>query len=218
MKYLSKLACGLALSALLLAGCDQLSGGSSVAVLDLAEVAKETGQDEVIRNKAQEERTKLVTSLQQLAASLDQQLSAEREKIGDKPKEEDSKRLQEMTLQARQQIESAQMQAQNEAGQIEARLVEEFRKKVDPLAEKIARAKGAKALLAADSYLFWHDPSIDITKEVIEAWRALPAEQPAADAAVTAPAAASAEAPAAAPEVATEAPPAAAPEQTEAAK
>jgi Skp family chaperone for outer membrane proteins len=210
MKFVPKLACGLALAALLLAGCDQLSGGSSVAVLDLAAVAKETGQDEVIRNKAQEERSKLVTSLQQLAASLDQQLSAEREKIGDKPKDEDSKRLQEMTLQARQQIDTAQNQAQNEASQIEAKLVEEFRAKVDPLAEKIAKAKGAKALLAADSYLFWHDPAIDITKEVIEAWRALPAEQPAADAAAAPAAAVTDAAPAAAP--------AAAPEPTEAAE
>lgn len=180
MKFVPKLACGLAASALLLAGCDQQSGGSAIAVLDLAAVAEATGQDKVIREKAEAARADLGTKLQQLAASMDQQLAAEREKIGVKPKAEDAQRLQDMTMQARQQINSAQMQAQNEASQIEGRLVEEFREKVDPLAEKIAREKGAKALLAADSYLFWHDPAIDITDQVVEAWRALPADKSAA--------------------------------------
>lgn len=217
MKFVPKLAFSLAASALLLAGCDQLSGGSSIAVLDLAAVAKETGQDEVIRQKAEEERTKLVTQLQQLAASLDEQLNAEREKIGDKPKAEDAQRLQDMTMQARQQINNAQMQAQNEAGQVEAKLVEEFRDKVDPLAEKIARERGVKALLASDSYLFWHDPSIDITNDVIAAWKALPAEKSA-----EAPAAGAAAEPAAAidapPAATTDEAPASTQEQTDAAQ
>jgi Skp family chaperone for outer membrane proteins len=215
MKFLPELACGLAASALLLAGCDQQQPVTSpIAVLDLAAVAEATGEDKAIREKAEAAREGLGTQLQELAASMDKQLAAEREKIGVKPKAEDAQRLQEMTMQARQQINNAQQQAQNEASQIEAQLVEEFRKKVDPLAEKIAREKGAKALLAVDSYLFWHDPAIDITDQVVEAWRALPAdkaEAAAAPAAATAPA----EAPAAAPAAAQ---PAAAPEQNKAAE
>lgn len=204
MKFVSKLACGFAASALLLAGCDQKPASSPIAVLDLTAVAEATGEDKAIREKAEAAREGLGTQLQELAASMDKQLVAERDKIGEKPKAEDVQRLQEMTMQARQQINNAQQQAQNEASKIEAQLVEEFRKKVDPLAEQIAREKGAKALLAADSYLFWHDPAIDITDQVVEAWRALPpekaeaAEAPAAEAA-EAPAAAAAEAPAAAP-------------------
>jgi Skp family chaperone for outer membrane proteins len=210
MKFLPELACGLAASALLLAGCDQQQPVTSpIAVLDLAAVAEATGEDKAIREKAEAAREGLGTQLQELAASMDKQLAAEREKIGVKPKAEDAQRLQEMTMQARQQINNAQQQAQNEASQIEAQLVEEFRKKVDPLAEKIAREKGAKALLAADSYLFWHDPAIDITDQVVEAWRALPADKAAA-APATGPAAAPAE-PAAAQ-------PAAAPEQNKAAE
>jgi Skp family chaperone for outer membrane proteins len=178
-------------------------------VLDLAAVAEATGEDKAIREKAEAAREGLGTQLQELAASMDKQLAAEREKIGVKPKAEDAQRLQEMTMQARQQINNAQQQAQNEASQIEAQLVEEFRKKVDPLAEKIAREKGAKALLAADSYLFWHDPAIDITDQVVEAWRALPADKAAA-----APAAG----PAAAPAEPATAQPAAVPEQNKAAE
>lgn len=193
MKFVRVLTSALAASLLLLAGCDQQPASSPIAVLDLAAVAEATGEDKAIREKAEAAREGLGTQLQELAASMDKQLAAEREKIGVKPKAEDAQRLQEMTMQARQQINNAQQQAQNQASQIEGQLVEEFRKKVDPLAEKIAREKGAKALLAADSYLFWHDPAIDITDEVVEAWRALPAEKAAA-----APAAA-AETPVAAP-------------------
>jgi len=222
MKFVSKLACGFAASALLLAGCDQQPASSPIAVLDLTAVAEATGEDKAIREKAEAAREGLGTQLQELAASMDKQLVAEREKIGVKPKAEDAQRLQEMTMQARQQINNAQQQAQNEASKIEAQLVEAFRKKVDPLAEKIAREKGAKVLLAADSYLFWHDPAIDITDQVVEAWRALPADKAEAASAPAAAAEAPAAVPVEAPAAATAEDPAAqsatAPEQSKAAE
>jgi len=222
MKFVSKLACGFAASALLLAGCDQQPASSPIAVLDLTAVAEATGEDKAIREKAEAAREGLGTQLQELAASMDKQLVAEREKIGVKPKAEDAQRLQEMTMQARQQINNAQQQAQNEASKIEAQLVEAFRKKVDPLAEKIAREKGAKVLLAADSYLFWHDPAIDITDQVVEAWRALPADKVEAASAPAAAAEAPAAVPVEAPAAATAEDPAAqsatAPEQSKAAE
>ncbi len=87
-----------------------------------------------------------------------------------------------MTLQARQQINNAQMQAQNQASQIESELVADFRAEISPLAQKIASQMGASAVLASDSYLFWFDPAVDITDEVIAAWRALPAEDPVEEA------------------------------------
>ena len=167
-------------SALVLVGCDQAStsggGGAGIVVMDLAAVAKATGQDEVIRQEADAARAELGAQLQALAASLDQQISAEREKIGISPSDADAQRLQEMTMQARQQINNAQMQAQNQASQVEGDLVAGFRDQLAPLAEKIAKEKGASAVLASDSYLFWFDPAADITDEVIAAWRAMPVE------------------------------------------
>jgi Skp family chaperone for outer membrane proteins len=167
----------------MIAGCDQIGvGGSGVAILDLSAVAKATGQDEAIRQQAEAARAELGAQLQQLATNLEAQLAEEREKVGVPPSEADVQRLQEMTAQARQQINDAQTLAQNQAGQFENTLVTEFRAKIDPLAEKIARQRGASAVLAADSYLFWFDPETDITDEVIAAWRALPADEAVADA------------------------------------
>ena len=116
MKSVFKLSLAIAATALFLAGCDQLpqAGGSSIAILDLAAVAKATGQDEVIRQQAEQARGELTAQLQQLAANLDAQLATEREKAGITPNEADAQRLQELTMQARQQISSAQQQAQNQ--------------------------------------------------------------------------------------------------------
>ena len=181
MKSVLKLSLAITATALFLTGCDQLpqAGGSSVAILDLAAVAKATGQDEVIRQQAEEARGELSAQLQQLAANLETQLAAEREKAGITPNEADAQRLQEMTMQARQQIGNAQQQAQNQAALIENGLVEEFRASLQPLVEDIAKRQGATAVLAADSYLFWFDSNVDITGDVIAAWRALPANAPA---------------------------------------
>jgi Skp family chaperone for outer membrane proteins len=166
----------------LVSGCDQLGGGAPAAILDLAAVAQATGQDEVIQMKADAARNELSQQLQQIAAELDQQIIAERESVGDNPTPEQEQQLQMIALQARQQLSDAQTQAQAQASQVEQNLVEEFRESVIPLAKEIATAMGAKVVLADDSYLVWYDDSLDITDEVIAAWRARPAEDEAIDA------------------------------------
>jgi Skp family chaperone for outer membrane proteins len=159
-------------AAFLLTGCDQLQGGSAIAVLDLAAVAKATGQDEVIRQQAEQARTDLSAQLQQVAANLEQQLATEREKAGIAPNEANAQRLQELTSQAQQQMNVAQQQAQQQAALIETNLVNEFRDNLDPIVRVIATQRGAKTVMAADAYMFWFDPEVDITDEVIAAWRA----------------------------------------------
>lgn len=177
-----KLCLVVAISAVAVFGCGQNpaggGGNSGLVVMDLSAVAKATGQDEVIRQDAEIARAELSAQLQQLATNLEQQLAAERERIGISPSEADAQRLQEMSMQARQQINNAQMQAQNQAPLMEQELIAAFRGKISPLAEDIAKSRGATAILASDTYLFWFDPAVDITDEVIAAWRAQPAEEP----------------------------------------
>lgn len=173
-------------SAFLLAGCDPaaLQGGPEVAVIDLAAVAKATGQEEEIRVKAEEARNELTAQLQQLAVNLEEQLQAERDKMGASPSEDDAQRLQAMSIQAQQQVNSAQAQAQNQAALVEQQLVNEYRAKVEPLAREIANELGASIVVTADANVVWFDPAVDITDEVIAAWRALPAEEPPVEPAV----------------------------------
>ncbi|MDP6435961.1 MAG: OmpH family outer membrane protein [Gammaproteobacteria bacterium] len=168
----------LLVSALLLAACDPaaLQGGPDVAVIDLAAVAKATGQEEEIRIQAEEARNELTKQLQQLAVSLEEQLKAERDKIGINPTEADAQRLQTLSIQAQQQINSAQAQAQAQASLLEQQLVNDYRDKVEPLAKDVASKLGASIVVTADANVVWFDPAVDITDEVIAAWRAAPAE------------------------------------------
>ncbi|HJP05035.1 MAG: OmpH family outer membrane protein [Gammaproteobacteria bacterium] len=169
----------LLVSALLLAACDPaaLQGGPDVAVLDLAAVAKATGQEDEIRIQAEEARNELTKQLQQLAASLEEQLKAERDKIGINPSETDAQRLQGLSIQAQQQINAAQAQAQAQASLLEQQLVNDYRDKVEPLAKDIASELGVSIVVTADANVVWFDPAVDITDEVIAAWRAAPAEE-----------------------------------------
>ena len=169
-------------SVFLLSGCDQMSGGKSdIAIMDLAVIAEATGQDEAIRAEAEATRNALAAQLQEFAQVLDQQLTEEAEKVGADPSPEDLQRLQQLNAQARTQMNDAQTQAQTQAAQIEQQLVAEFRDAISPLAEEIAKSRGASAVMAVDAYMFWFDPAIDITDEVIAAWRARPAEEVVAE-------------------------------------
>ena len=165
-------------SLLFLVACDPaaIQGGPDVAVIDLAAVAKATGQEEEIRIQAEEARNELTKQLQQLAASLEEQLKAERDKIGINPTEADTQRLQTLSIQAQQQINSAQAQAQAQASLLEQQLVNDYRDKVEPLAKDVASTLGASIVVTADANVVWFDPAVDITDEVIAAWRAAPAE------------------------------------------
>jgi Skp family chaperone for outer membrane proteins len=162
--------------AVLVAGCGH-EAKSGVAILDLTAVANATGQDEVIRVKAEASRNELMAQLQQLAQNLDQQLAAEVEKLGDNPTAEQQQFVQQLNVQARNQLAEVQQQAQGQANQIEQSLIAEFTDSVTPLAQAIAESRGAQVILAQDAYLFWYDPSRDITDEVIAGWRARPTEE-----------------------------------------
>lgn len=168
-------------AAFFLAACGP-QAGSQVAVIDLSEVARATGEDENIRQRAEDGRTELTNQLQSLAQTLDVQIATEREKIGVAPNEQDAERLQQMTAQARQQIAQAQQSAQQQAAQMETTLVFEFRDALVPLAEKIALSRGLKMVLSNDAYIFWADETINITDEVITAWQAQQGPDETADA------------------------------------
>ena len=71
MKAGFSLILALVASTFLISGCDQVSiGGSDVVIIDLTAVAKATGQDEVIRLKAEAARDELTVQLQQLIQAL----------------------------------------------------------------------------------------------------------------------------------------------------
>ena len=160
--------------ALFTAGCDQLpgAGGSSVLTVDLSAIAKATGQEQAIQQQAQAAREELNAQLMEQAASLESQLKAEQDKLGENPSEEQQQQLQQLALQVQQQYGQLQAQAQQQAQQIEVNLILEFREQVKPYAEKIARTQNASVVMLLDQSTLWQDPGVDITDELIGELRA----------------------------------------------
>jgi Skp family chaperone for outer membrane proteins len=170
---------------LLLGACDQLPGmrGSGTAIIDLGVIAKATGEEDKIKEQAQVRRDELAAQLDAELAALEAQLNEERGKLGDSPSDEARQQFQQLTAQAQQQYGQAQQQAQQQAQRYENELVTQLREKIKPLAEEVARSRGASVVFLADVTLFWNDESADITDEVIGKLRADPsilADEPAA--------------------------------------
>lgn len=162
------------LLAVVMSGCDQFPvGGSANAttvVVDLEAVAKVTGQDTVIAQKMTTMREELNIQLNDFIADLEQQLVEAQAELGDSS-DEAAQTLQEIAAQAQQQLAQQRTLAQQKAQQYQTGLVLDFRKTVEPVAAKIASARGASVILIYDPMMLWFDPSIDITDEVIGALR-----------------------------------------------
>jgi len=165
-------AAAIVLASALLFACDQFPGmaGPPVAVVDLNAIAEATGQDTAMQDQAEAARSNLDRQLNQVAAELGQQLEAEREKLGDS--ETDQAQFQELTTQAQQQYARTQALANQRAQEYQAGLVARFRGTVQPIAMAVAREHGASVVFVAGSTLFWWEPAVDLTEEVIAELRA----------------------------------------------
>jgi Skp family chaperone for outer membrane proteins len=181
----------IAVSLLLISGCDQLPllGGNKTVVMDLTAIAKAVGQDTIIDQKLAQASKELDVQLGQIATQLQTKIQEESERIGDSKNEDDLQMLQELTNQARQNLNQNQQLAQQRMQQYQEELAQEFRDRVRPVVAEVAKAKGASSAHLIRPGVFWFDPAVDITDEVIAKLRAMPdpitedASSPAGDAA-----------------------------------
>jgi len=158
----------------LAAGCGAGPGDGKVAVLDVAAVAKATGQDVVLNSQAEAARKQLEDQLVQIAADLEKQLQAEQAKRGGAAAAAKEQSFQQLTAQARQQLAQTQLVAQQKAQEYQLELANQYRQSVQPVAEKIAKARGASVILVAGPTMLWFEPALDITAEVIGELRSSP--------------------------------------------
>jgi len=174
MKLITGLSAVCLMSVLLLTGCDKLPGsaGPGTLIVDLGAIAKATGQEESMQSRAQTVREEVNAQLAESAANLEQQIEQERESYGDTPTVEQQQQLQQTMAQAQQQYGQLQAGAQQQLQQLEINMVMEFRDQIKPVAEKIAQSRNAHLIVLADQSVFWLDPAIDITGDVISALRA----------------------------------------------
>ena len=174
MSMTLKVAILVAFAAFAVAACDRLpgAGAPSMVVVDLAAVAKATGQDANMQKRMEDGRQELSDQLQEVAADLEKELNEERDKLGDSPTEEEQQSLQQKITEAQQQYSQTQAAAQQQVQQFEAGVVLQYRESLQPILREIAAAHGASVVRVTDPSLLWFDPQVDITAEVIAEVRA----------------------------------------------
>jgi Skp family chaperone for outer membrane proteins len=182
MKTRNYLLVAIPLLTLSMTGCSDLLNSAGLGsdeekkintvLLDLSVIVKATGQDEIIKQKLEKSKSDINLKIMEARKSMEEKLNEEREKLGKKPKDAEKANFQQMAMQADQQLRSMQTDAQNKLRQYEASLLEELRNLIQPVAEKIARERGAQSAQIINPSLLWHDASIEITDEVIAALNA----------------------------------------------
>ena len=164
-------------AAIAMTGCDKSANDiyGRVAVLDLARVETEMGRD-VARAKAINElQQQIGQRLNGIQQAMQQQMDAERAKLGPVPPPEAIERLnaigQDMDAKMRSELEHAKQvvdQANREA-------FGKFRAEVLPIAQRAATDRGLSIVLDKAAGVLIASPTVDITDAVLDELRHQPA-------------------------------------------
>ena len=160
----------------LLSGCDNFQSSADTVILDLDAIANATGQAAVIKQQIEQANNELNSQLNVISKNLNDQLEDEKKKMGKKPTADDQQKLQQLTILANQKMQQSKQLASQKSQQYQATLIQKLRQEVSPIAEEIARERGASVVLTANNAMLWFNPEVDITDEVIAQIRSQPAE------------------------------------------
>ena len=144
------------------------SSSQGVAIIDLDEIGRRLGRDEIMNQAVQRRQATLQAELQQVATMLQETFAARRQEYVDTLTEEQAKELLELKQQLDATIAQRKLQASQTLQAFRLQLNREFRNEVTPVARRIAVNQGAKIIvLDRPSVLLTADPSVDITEQVL---------------------------------------------------
>lgn len=149
----------------------QETAPTNAAVVDLDAVAKAIGKDEEISEQIDAAVQQINERLVEAAQQMQQQLQEEREALGDDPDEEQVARLRQMALQARQNVQNNRTLAELRRDEVRKELIQQFREEARPVAERVAKERGANVVLLANDNVLWYEAAADITGAVITEMR-----------------------------------------------
>ncbi len=163
------------LALLILAGCNPFTDSTpAVLVVDLDAIAKASGRQELMQKELEFANVRLSEQLKLVASQLENAVTDEKEKIGDKPSEDERQQFDTLLLQAQQQLQNSKQLAVQQANVFRSELILEFRQEVADIAQQIASDRQAQIVMVTSFDALWFDPVADITDEVIAIMRARP--------------------------------------------
>ena len=166
-------------AAVWLTGCGMQFGGSSasstrggLAVVDLDKVAAETGKNIQMKENFELQENSVKQQLAQAQFSLNSQLDTKNKEFGETPTEEQQKELAQFRYKANTAFGNLQNQAGTKLNQYRQDQIAKFRTEIKPIAQEIALKRGLSVVIPKnDGLLLAVDPGVDITEDVIKAYR-----------------------------------------------
>jgi len=153
-------------------GCNDQSNNKAVVYVDLAAVAKALGRNEAINKQMMAAKKNVNEQLKVIAADLNKQVETNKKELKSKSIKKNNKDGSQFEKQAQQVMRNKKQDAQTKINQLKVNLLNKFRDEVNVAAEPIAKAVGAKTVMAVNANILWFDPELDITADVIDKMRA----------------------------------------------
>ena len=180
-------------AAVWLTGCGMQFGGSSasstrggLAVVDLDKVAAETGKSIQMKEIFQVQENSVKRQLANFQLSANKELEAKNKQLGEAPSDEQKKELAQWRFNASNTLTQLQNEGGTKLSQYKQDQIAKFRTEIKPIAQEIAAKRGLSVVIPKnDGLLLAVDPGVDITEDVIKAYRE---KRPAPTAAAAAPA------------------------------
>jgi len=145
------------------------SQDGGVAVLDIDAVAAELGVEGSVVAQLQTLQNNLNTELQSARANLQNQMNTAEQAVGQNPTPQQRQQLVQANQQLNAQFNQLQGQARQALTQERARLINDFREKLRPIALEAAKAKGLDVVLMKVTppvYVF--TDAVDITADTTD--------------------------------------------------
>jgi Skp family chaperone for outer membrane proteins len=170
LRFKSAMLSGLVLTCLvsLLSGCNIGNQAGGVAVLDLDAVAVALGREKSINDQVQAYASEQETRLKSLQQSLQQQVTEAGGKLAADASDQDKRKVAEMVGSARTQLAGELAKARREAVQLRRKLVHDLAVEVEPVARRVADARGMQIVMLKQPSLLVVGPGADITDAVID--------------------------------------------------
>ena len=144
----------------------------TVAIIDLAEVAKALGRADEITKAIQDRQTELAANLNGLKTRLRSDINEQAKALGAVPTNDQKKEMVKLQMEAQKRIQDAAGNAARKVTELQNELMQAFRKETGPVAMKIAKSKGIGVVMIQSPSILAFDKGADITREVIAAMQA----------------------------------------------
>jgi Skp family chaperone for outer membrane proteins len=161
----------LALSTLLIAGCqrsDSSPAAGNVAVVDMEQIAQAIGFDKALGEQMSQHNQQIGKHLQQVQTQMRSQLEQKQKEIGQTPTAKQQSELEDLSNQLDQRYREELNKAQQSSNQMHTSLIGQFRQKVEPIAQTVARERGFDIVMTRTDSILMVSPRSDLTSDVLK--------------------------------------------------